>query len=93
MIDDSTLVTVVMPVGLVRQMIGPWYLVKKDESEQVRAAMRHSISWVVQPIQERQGYRTPDQVAEPESEPRQGQRTRSRRPKVQEQTRDRPDPS
>ena len=46
MSDDNIVVTVVLPVGLVRKMVKPWYLVKKEEADQVRAAMRHAISWL-----------------------------------------------
>lgn len=40
---DTQVVTVIMPVGLIRKMTGPWYLLKKDESEQVRSAMKHAL--------------------------------------------------
>jgi hypothetical protein len=40
---DEQVVTVIMPVGLIRKMTGPWYLLKKDESEQVRSAMKHAL--------------------------------------------------
>lgn len=44
--SDNVILTVILPVGLVKKMTKPWYLVKKDEAEQVRAAMRHAISWL-----------------------------------------------
>lgn len=40
---DTQVVTVILPVGLIRKMTGPWYLLKKAESDQVRSAMRHAL--------------------------------------------------
>ena len=40
---DEQVVTVIMPVGLIRKMVKPWHLVKQDEAEQVRSAMRHAL--------------------------------------------------
>ena len=40
---DEQIVTVLLPVGLVRKMVKPWYLVKQGDAEQVRNAMRHAL--------------------------------------------------
>jgi hypothetical protein len=40
---DEQVVTVILPVGLIRKMVKPWHLVKRDEAEQVRSAMRHAL--------------------------------------------------
>lgn len=61
--NDNVIVTVILPVGLVKKMTGPWYLLKKQESDQVRAAMQHSISWL--PKSEPQESLFPDQEESP----------------------------
>jgi len=40
---DEQIVTVIMPVGLVRKMTKPWYLVPAKDAELVRNAMRHAL--------------------------------------------------
>lgn len=40
---DNQIVTVLLPVGMIRKMTKPWYLLKKAEAEQVRDAMRHAL--------------------------------------------------
>lgn len=40
---DNQIVTVILPVGLVRQLTKPWYLMKQADAEQVRNAMRHAL--------------------------------------------------
>lgn len=40
---DEQIVTVLLPVGLVRKMTKPWYLVPTTDAEQVRNAMRHAL--------------------------------------------------
>lgn len=40
---DEQVVTVIMPVGLIRKMTGPWHLLKKNETDQVRSAMKHAL--------------------------------------------------
>jgi hypothetical protein len=43
---DNTIITVILRSELARKLTGPWYLMKKNETDEVRAAMQHAISWM-----------------------------------------------
>lgn len=66
MTDDNVVVTVNLPAHLARKMMKPWYLVKKDEADQVRAAMRHAVGWLDEPRSALQESPSPDQAGSPE---------------------------
>lgn len=42
--DAEVEVRVSIPASIARRMIGPWYLVKKPESDIVRAAFRQALA-------------------------------------------------
>lgn len=40
---ETQIVTVILPVGLIRKMTGPWHSLTPAEERQVRSAMQHAL--------------------------------------------------